>query len=435
MAAAELGRPAEDSVTLEDVVVYFSWEEWGLLDEAQRRLYYDVMLENLALISSLGCLCGLEIEKAPSGQIVSLERLPQVRTPKLDLSIQTAPVSEMCVPVMGDILSPDEYQGALTGQKLNPCVACGKQFCFSENLHQHQEHSVMKPYSKDMDVASVKSYRGHLSEKNFTFGEIGEDFFTSVGLFQRQAIPKALLSIHSSIGCGEVFHSGKRHYMCGACGKTFRRKRTLVQHQRIHTGEGLYECSECGKTFSYKHSFVQHKTIHTGEKPFECSECGKAFRFKYKLVEHQRIHTGERPYECSDCGKAFGFKSRLVRHQRIHTGAKPYACADCGKLFRYSSSLVQHRRIHTGEMPYECSECRKCFRQNSSLIQHQKFHTGESPYECSECGKSFKHSSSLILHRRIHTGTRLYECSECGKSFSQNYSLIQHHKLHSRGRL
>ena len=41
-------------MTLEDVVVYFSWEEWGLLDEAQRRLYYDVMLENLALISSLG---------------------------------------------------------------------------------------------------------------------------------------------------------------------------------------------------------------------------------------------------------------------------------------------------------------------------------------------------------------------------------------------
>lgn len=41
-------------MTLEDVVVYFSWEEWGLLDEAQRRLYYDVMLENLALVSSLG---------------------------------------------------------------------------------------------------------------------------------------------------------------------------------------------------------------------------------------------------------------------------------------------------------------------------------------------------------------------------------------------
>ena len=49
-----LSPSCQGSVTFEDVAVYFSWEEWSLLDDAQRRLYHNVMLENLALIISLG---------------------------------------------------------------------------------------------------------------------------------------------------------------------------------------------------------------------------------------------------------------------------------------------------------------------------------------------------------------------------------------------
>uniref|UniRef100_A0A9W3FD50 Zinc finger protein interacting with ribonucleoprotein K-like n=1 Tax=Camelus bactrianus TaxID=9837 RepID=A0A9W3FD50_CAMBA len=56
----------QGSVTFEDVALYFSWEEWDLLDEAQRCLYHDVMLENLALTSSLGCWHGVRDKEAPS---------------------------------------------------------------------------------------------------------------------------------------------------------------------------------------------------------------------------------------------------------------------------------------------------------------------------------------------------------------------------------
>lgn len=40
-------------MTFEDVAVSLSWEEWGLLAEAQRLLYREVMLENLVSFYSL----------------------------------------------------------------------------------------------------------------------------------------------------------------------------------------------------------------------------------------------------------------------------------------------------------------------------------------------------------------------------------------------
>lgn len=110
---------------------------------------------------------------------------------------------------------------------------------------------------------------------------------------------------------------------------------------------------------------------------FKCLTCGKDFKQKSTLLQHERIHTDSRPYGCPECGKRFRQQSHLTQHLRIHANEKPFSCAFCPRSFRQRAILNQHVRIHSGEKPYGCPECGKQFRQKAILNQHVRTHQGE----------------------------------------------------------
>ncbi|KAM6153707.1 zinc finger protein 584 [Erethizon dorsatum] len=373
---------AQSLVVFEDVALHFSQEEWGLLSVAQRSLYRDVMRENFALISSLGCLCRVKDKESPPNQVKS------------------------CGIHVG------EQPCTCTEQGDNPATIglLQPQAPLSEGkVHGSPEHKPALPSPSHEQQQGV-----HALQKPFKCGNCRERFLKAFALLNHL-----------------IAHPEERHFRCPAGGSAPTKNLAHPDDHKDPPEEDAHVCGECGKAFSYASKLRKHRKIHMGLRPFQCSECGKTFSRKDALVLHERTHTGERPYECSRCGKAFSVLSTLIRHRKVHLGERPYECRECGKFFKYNKSFVLHQRVHTGERPFVCEHCGKTYVTRSGLYQHWKVHTGERPYGCSLCGKTFTTRSYRNRHQQFHSGERAYTCAECGKAFKHCSTLHQHRKIHT----
>ncbi|XP_040211365.1 zinc finger protein 879-like [Rana temporaria] len=69
------------AVSFDEVAVYFSEEEWACLEEWQRRLYNEVMKDNVELVTSVGLLLqALRFSKMgpeETPQLIKRENLPR----------------------------------------------------------------------------------------------------------------------------------------------------------------------------------------------------------------------------------------------------------------------------------------------------------------------------------------------------------------------
>ncbi|XP_038056950.1 PR domain zinc finger protein 4-like isoform X6 [Patiria miniata] len=81
---------------------------------------------------------------------------------------------------------------------------------------------------------------------------------------------------------------------CKICNKDFENTHNLLEHIKFHSGkssgtkEKKHQCEHCDRQFYTRKDVRRHMVVHTGRKDFLCQACGQRFGRKDHLVRHTR---------------------------------------------------------------------------------------------------------------------------------------------------
>ncbi|XP_023348875.1 zinc finger protein 33B isoform X4 [Eurytemora carolleeae] len=372
----------------------------GLLDQQKAQQHCDVLLQHGRTVYPVHAAVFYIFCGGPS----SCQKLPSCET--IDLSACKSLDSSLIDNFILYLYTGNLHVDQTNKQELNQLADFVDCSALKQKLNQLTENLTSKPLRFETETLRLKKIL-NLSRINETSKmlELHQEKLETKNLKSESEITEEILKLETSL-------NEAKHIPCKTDFQELKEKTDSYKPKRPCSKPWKAEKPENTKKIK-KNKCLRDSNeeitpqLENENKKFECNYCGKKFRFKHCLRNHEFIHKTEKKFLCEECGFSTQHFNTMKTHRQGHSGEYFRCTLDkCSfKTFR-RQNLTEHMKTHSNATIL-CDICDTKFAHLKNLRRHMKMHdksgTLTCPYSDKGCSFTYLRTDKLKLHLgRIH---------------------------------